>query len=121
MKTAFHNVGKLNKRDATEYKLKHFSLGTFYSKETSRGLILVNDDGERVGYLRPVGGESKVSVYITWCDGDKTYPCFQAKDRDGTLIPDEYDVTYAYEYDDSERQSQSRSESGGGKASSDRW
>ena len=115
MKTAFHNVGKLYERDGS-YKFKHFTCGTFYSKETNRGLILVNDDEDRVGYLRPVRGESKVYAYITWCDGDKTYQCFRDSDN-----ASEYNVTFAYEYDDSERQTSTGSESGGGKASSDRW
>lgn len=111
MKTAFHNVGKLYERDG-EFKLKHFTHGTFYSKETSKGLILVNEDGDKVGYLRPISGR-KVSAYITWCDGDRTYQCFPDDDNAG-----EYNVTCVYEYDDSERQSQPQQESEGRK---DRW
>ena len=97
-KSAFHTVGRLYELEG-EYKFKHFTTGTYYSKETSKGMILVNEDGDRVGFLRKPGGESKVSAWITWCMGNLSLVCFRAKDMDGTLIHGEYDVTFAYEYE----------------------
>ena len=106
MATKFHNIGHMEV-DGNELAIYINDIPgcRFITRETERGEYtfteILNEDSNRVGYLKKCRPDAKPDFIITWLNGNLSYTCFP--DEDGG-----WNITFPYEVED-RQQTQTKS------------